>query len=135
MTPVAFKTTSSASTTKTFIRLLSRHERNDISIYEKLGFLDFAHLACIVSLRRSTVTSVRVNCCKILVPYRQVRRRRVAGWTRLCPAGALAIGGFVRSRWRGGRGGELWVLHARFEIVSLQGWVGRTGKRCRRECS
>jgi len=31
---VAFKTTSSASTTKTFIRLLSRHERNDISIYE-----------------------------------------------------------------------------------------------------
>ena len=36
----------------------------------------------------------------------QVRRRRVAGWTRLCPAGALAIGGFVRSRWRGGRGGS-----------------------------
>ena len=35
-----------------------------------------------------------------LVPYRQVRRRRVAAWTRLCPAGALAIGGFGRSRWR-----------------------------------
>jgi hypothetical protein len=37
----------------------------------------------------------------------QVRRRRVAAWTRLCPAGALAIGGFVRSRWRGGRGGAM----------------------------
>jgi|ERR1700675_680254 hypothetical protein len=28
------------------------------------------------------------------------RRRRVAAWTRLCPAGALATGGFVRSRRR-----------------------------------
>jgi hypothetical protein len=30
----------------------------------------------------------------------QVRRRRVSAWTRLCPAGVLAIGGFGRSRWR-----------------------------------
>jgi hypothetical protein len=44
--------------------------------------------------------SAPIVCCKILVPYRQVRRRRVAAWTRLCPAGALAIGGFGRSRWR-----------------------------------
>jgi hypothetical protein len=44
--------------------------------------------------------SREVNWRKILVPYRQVRRRRVAAWTRLCPAGALAIGGFGRSRWR-----------------------------------
>jgi hypothetical protein len=44
---------------------------------------------------------------QILDPYRQVRRRRVAAWTRLCPAGALAIGGFGRSRWRGGRGGAM----------------------------
>ena len=50
---------------------------------------------------------VELNCRKILVSYRQVRRRGVAAWTRLCPAGALAIGGFVRSRWRGGRGGAM----------------------------
>ena len=37
---------------------------------------------------------------KNLRPLSQVRRRRVAAWTRLCPAGALAIGGFGRSRWR-----------------------------------
>src|ERR1700732_1050691 len=37
----------------------------------------------------------------------QVRRRRVAAWMRLCPAGALAMGGFGRSRWRGGRGGVM----------------------------
>jgi hypothetical protein len=35
---------------------------------------------------------------KILVPYRQVRRRGRLGWTQVHPAGALAIGGFVRSR-------------------------------------
>ena len=39
-----------------------------------------------------------VNWRKILVSYRQVRRRRVAARTRLCPAGALAIGGFGRKR-------------------------------------
>jgi hypothetical protein len=32
--------------------------------------------------------------------YRQVRRRRASAWTRAFPAGALAIGGFGRSRWR-----------------------------------
>ena len=32
-------------------------------------------------------------CCKILVPYRQVRRRGVPAWTQLFHAGALAIGG------------------------------------------
>jgi hypothetical protein len=31
------------------------------------------------------------NCCKILVPYRQVCRRRTFGWSRVLPAGALAI--------------------------------------------
>jgi hypothetical protein len=31
---------------------------------------------------------------KILVPYRQVRRRRASAWTQVLPAGALAIGGF-----------------------------------------
>src|ERR1700674_1425091 len=46
------------------------------------------------------------DCRKILVPYRQVRRRRASAWTQVLPAGALAIGGFVRSRWRGGRGGS-----------------------------
>ena len=37
---------------------------------------------------------------KILVPYRQVRLRRTFAWSRVFPAGALAIGGFGRSRWR-----------------------------------
>ena len=37
---------------------------------------------------------------KILVPYRQVRRRSGYAWTRAFPAGALAIGGFGLSRWR-----------------------------------
>jgi len=40
------------------------------------------------------VASQQINCRNILDPYRQVHRRRVAAWTRLCPAGALAIGGF-----------------------------------------
>src|SRR5260370_5840668 len=34
------------------------------------------------------------------VPYRQVRRRRAFEWNERFPAGALAIGGFGRSRWR-----------------------------------
>ena len=47
------------------------------------------------------------------------------------PAGALAIGGFVRSRWRLRRTrGSYWVLHWRFEICSsCKGEVGRGNKR------
>jgi len=37
---------------------------------------------------------------KILVSYRQVRRRGAPAWSRVFPAGALAIGGFGRCRWR-----------------------------------
>src|SRR5260370_23766808 len=44
--------------------------------------------------------SARWLAQNLLVPYRQVRRRRAPAWTRVFPAGALAIGGFGRSRWR-----------------------------------
>src|SRR6202046_5443767 len=37
----------------------------------------------------------------------QLRRRCVAAWTQLCPAGAVAIGRFGRSRCAAGAG-ELW---------------------------
>ncbi len=37
---------------------------------------------------------------KILVLYRQVRRRGALEWTGMYSAGALAIGEFGRSRWR-----------------------------------
>src|SRR6202171_4620081 len=37
---------------------------------------------------------------RCLALYRQGRRRRASAWTRAFPAGALAIGGFGRSRWR-----------------------------------
>ncbi len=36
----------------------------------------------------------------LLALYRQVRRRRAFKWTQKFPAGALAIGGFGRCRWR-----------------------------------
>jgi hypothetical protein len=55
----------------------------------------------------------------------QVRRRRVAAWTRLCPAGALAIGGFGRSRWRGGRGGSYGFCMRDSRFVRLR--VGLSG--------
>jgi hypothetical protein len=61
-----------------------------------------------------------------LRPLSQVRRRSVAAWTRQCPAGAFAIGGFGRSRWRGGRGGVMgfaWAIHDLF--VEWAGWTGR----------
>jgi hypothetical protein len=61
---------------------------------------------------------------KILVPYRQVRRRRSVVRSRVFTAGALAIGGFVRSRGRG----ELWVLHGRFAICS---WSGQVRRGCK----
>ena len=55
----------------------------------------------------------------------QVRRRGVAAWTRLCPAGALAIGGFGRSRWRGGRGEAMGFACAiRDLFVAWVGWAG-----------
>jgi len=44
-------------------------------------------------------------------------------------AGALAIGGFVRSRWRGGRGGAMgfaWAIRDLF--VELEGWTGWRGE-------
>jgi hypothetical protein len=37
---------------------------------------------------------------RCLVLYRQVRRRGALEWTGMYSAGALAIGGFGRSRWR-----------------------------------
>src|SRR6202521_3116719 len=61
---------------------------------------------------------------QILVPYRQVRRRRAAAWTQVLPAGALAIGGFVRSRWRGGRGAAMGFACAiRDLFVAGLGWA------------
>jgi len=36
-----------------------------------------------------------------------VRRRGTLEWTQVLHAGAIAIGGFGRSRWRGGRGGAM----------------------------
>jgi hypothetical protein len=45
------------------------------------------------------------------------------------PAGALAIGGFVRSRWRGGRGGAMgfaWAIRDLF--VEREGWTGWRGE-------
>src|SRR5260370_35116508 len=36
---------------------------------------------------------------RCLVPYRPVRWRRASAWTRALHAGALATGGFGRSRW------------------------------------
>jgi hypothetical protein len=55
----------------------------------------------------------------------QVRRRRVAGWTQVPHAGALAIGGFGRSRWRGGRGGAMGFACAiRDLFVAGVGWAG-----------
>jgi hypothetical protein len=69
---------------------------------------------CRSNLQRRRVTTsaidgweqdVPVSVCKIslsrnLVLYRQVRRRRALEWSGEFPAGALAIGGFGRSRWR-----------------------------------
>src|SRR5882672_8686353 len=54
---------------------------------------------------------------QILVPYRQVPRHATSAERRAFEAGALAIGGFGRSRWRGGRG-KLWVLLGCFEVCS-----------------
>src|SRR6266478_2156238 len=64
---------------------------------------------------------------RCLVLYRQVRRRRAFGWTGKFPAGALAIGGFGRSRWRLRRTRRslsfsmlylyaLWIFNGRFAI-------------------
>jgi hypothetical protein len=71
------------------------------------------------------------SCCKILVPYRQVRRRGAFAWMSVPHAGALAIGGFDRHR----GGGHpptpatppcVRVRTRRFELVTLasidQGW-------------
>jgi hypothetical protein len=44
-------------------------------------------------------------------------------------AGALAIGGFVRSRWRGGRGGAMGFAGAiRDLFVELEGWTSWRGE-------
>ena len=46
-----------------------------------------------------------------------VRRRRVAAWTQVSPAGARAIGGLGRSRCAGGRGGAMgfaWAIRRFF---------------------
>lgn len=53
-----------------------------------------------------------------LRPLSQMRRRRAARVRpRLCPAGALAIGGFVRSRWLFAvDAGELWGLVGSWSI-------------------
>jgi hypothetical protein len=61
---------------------------------------------------------------KILVFFRQVRRRRAVGWTGKYPAGALAIGGFGRRRWGLRRTrGSLWDLHGGLEFCSCAGWA------------
>jgi hypothetical protein len=46
---------------------------------------DCFHGRCFGNVRRLLMLNLRL--------LSQVRRRRVAAWTRLCPAGALAIGG------------------------------------------
>ena len=66
-----------------------------------------------VPLARQQSSQVVIN----LRPLSQVRRRLVAAWTQLRPAGALAIGGFGRSRCAADAG-ELWVLFGRFEDLS-----------------
>ncbi len=61
------------------------------------------------------------DCRKILVLYRQVRRRRAVGWARMSSAGALAIGGiWMKSLAFAADTDELiftlWVFNARFAI-------------------
>ena len=57
-------------------------------------------------------------------PYRQVPRRGVSAGSSSVSAGALAIGGFVRSRWRGGRGGAMGFACAiRDWFVAGLGWA------------
>ena len=74
---------------------------------------------------RGTAVAAETELLKNLRPLSQVRRRRITAWTRLCPAGALAIGGLGRSRWRGARGSG---LRGRFEVCSSQWQVER---RCK----
>jgi hypothetical protein len=78
------------------------------------------HYAVILKLTGITsrvLSIVSGRLLKNLRPLSQVRRRRVAAWTQVCPAGALAIGGFGRSRCAADAG-ELWVLFGRFEDLS-----------------
>jgi hypothetical protein len=66
-----------------------------------------------------------LNWRKILDPCRQVRRRGTLEWTQVLHAGALAIGGFGRSRWRGGRGGAMrFACAIRDLFVAWVGWAG-----------
>ena len=57
-------------------------------------------------------------------PYRQVRRRRVPAWTRVFPAGALAIGGIWTKPLAFAADAEgyinikLWGFNGRFAISS-----------------
>ena len=65
--------------------------------------------------RHSTVTSSGVSGClnqyrQTLDPYRDCPERRGVGWTG-GGVGAVSIGSFELSRWRGGRGG-LWDFNA-----------------------
>src|ERR1700757_179148 len=70
-------------------------------------------------MRRGTSMRLEAHdaCCKILEPYRKCAGAVQPREPRVCPAGALAIGGFGRSRWRGGRGGSMgfaWAIRDLF---------------------